>query len=666
MQLSFLGWTHDRTTLASTLSECLESRFEKNWSPLTSPGFEGIFRTLGTCSSETSDFDWSFYLEVASTRLVTLIPTINSLVFRDDYLALTPGLLLGCLDLLYVVQRTPEERFMTINKSQGILTVVVWAYYILGLSILVKDMQSLEEVMFSNDAYPNPVILFKLNGVSAANDATAVCLSDKHKELLISIDRDAEGIKPMEALERLKLRGYGTVALCRLLDESLDTFIRKPATPHLVEGAEMTIAMACLISRRMARVWQETDEAGEIVINCDIKFSQIYDAARLFFAHPFSNSFADRLRYEENSTEQLFKMMRDCQTWRDMQFPPALEKRRETAKLSSGIPELCDLASTLICMAMSTNLHECVDLKLIAPGSLTDYGGNLFRKVSHMAGMIKIGSMDIFDQMRYLITRPGLFGGSASSAGWDNFMVSDFGWTISLTAYGDNDPSVVDPERICLFKGRPTSTKTLELKHSVRDEPDVPMEITPGGQLPFDPVSDRGTSTYRPRCISPVVKRTEYLASRHDGFHLSVRLSGFHSEHLDETGNRPWFHSINGYRGLHEALWKSHLAPSCSHRLEKTDLDEVTTKAKLGMGVATGAGPWTWVLRGESFEDPLPERLAVVLVKGNRRARWLAVAAALRCQGIASRKVMLRGSTSCEDCAVQAAAELPGKWAIII
>src|SRR2546430_11188463 len=126
---------------------------------------------------------------------------------------------------------------MIVSERKGILTLIVWAPYILGLSVLVNDVESSNKVMFSNDVNPNPVIIVNLSGSRNARNDSAVCLFDKGNELLISIAGEFESTRQMEARERLKLRGYGTITLCRLLDESLDTFISDPETPHLVEGA---------------------------------------------------------------------------------------------------------------------------------------------------------------------------------------------------------------------------------------------------------------------------------------------------------------------------------------------------------------------------------------------------------------------------------------------
>jgi hypothetical protein len=152
--------------------------------------------------------------------------------------------------MLYIIQRTPEERYMIVNKKKGVLTLIVWAHYILGLRMSVTNLDNMEDVIFSNNANPNPIIRVQFRDKHAsritdiASEDSVVCLYDKSDELLIRIYRELESIQPIETRERIKLRGYGTIALCRYLDQSLDGLFREPNMPYIVEGAEVLTAMA--------------------------------------------------------------------------------------------------------------------------------------------------------------------------------------------------------------------------------------------------------------------------------------------------------------------------------------------------------------------------------------------------------------------------------------
>ena len=55
IQLSFLGWTHDRASLALAISQSMMKRFEAGVvGASASPSSEGISNTLAACSSQSS------------------------------------------------------------------------------------------------------------------------------------------------------------------------------------------------------------------------------------------------------------------------------------------------------------------------------------------------------------------------------------------------------------------------------------------------------------------------------------------------------------------------------------------------------------------------------------------------------------------------------------
>lgn len=243
-------------------------------------------------------------------------------------------------------------------------------------------------------------------------------------------------------------------------------------------------------------------------------------------------------------------------------------------------------------------------------------------------------------------------------------MISDFGWTISLPTYGDIDPFTVVPERIFIREGVPTNTKTMERKNRVRDAISSAIEIL--GNIPpnVDWIRDRNTGMYSLRCVSPVHERIEYYGARENGFHLAIKFKGQHIEHLNAKGEPYWFEINQSCRNFHNALWNTFTAPQCQHTRDQ-DVRDMADEAQLGLGVATAAGQWSWSSqeigrKGVQFS----EKVIVVLVKDDKRARWLAAGDAQKTNHI--RKVMLRGKQSCEDCAIKAAAALPGKWFVII
>ena len=176
IQLSFLCWTHNRTLLASALHYCLNRRFERDL-PEANPslGFDGLLSTLETLSSQASAFSWAGYIETVRQNVYPLLQENVDLCGT----CLPSSLLLSCLDCLCIVQRMPEDYTLTVDGRKGCVTLIVWAHYLLGLSVVLKGRDSSQDVLFSNnqDIGPNVVI----NGTRITHADPEVCLLDKYR-----------------------------------------------------------------------------------------------------------------------------------------------------------------------------------------------------------------------------------------------------------------------------------------------------------------------------------------------------------------------------------------------------------------------------------------------------------------------------------------------------
>ena len=166
--------------------------------------------------------------------------------------------------------------------------------------------------------------------------------------------------------------------------------------------------------------------------------------------------------------------------------------------------------------------------------------------------------------------------------------------------------------------------------------------------------------SFQPRCILPVIGRSDYYSSRDGEFwHRMVFCVNPSSptEVLLRPRQQVFLHAT--YRQLHRILWRSIQSDPCPH-----GGDLPLASARLDGGVVT-VGGFGWY---EDLSRPLQAyRICVVLVKGNRWARWLAMAGLFgNKESSQKRQVMLRHDECCEECAVDAAAALPGKWIVII
>lgn len=59
------------------------------------------------------------------------------------------------------------------------------------------------------------------------------------------------------------------------------------------------------------------------------------------------------------------------------------------------------------------------------------------------------------------------------------FLISDFGWSVFLSAIGDDDPSTVNPELTCTKQGVPANASTGERRYRIRDSSDGNWDDAP-------------------------------------------------------------------------------------------------------------------------------------------------------------------------------------------
>jgi len=342
----------------------------------------------------------------------------------------------------------------------------------------------------------------------------------------------------------------------------------------------------------------------------------------------------------------------------DVVLPPALQRKAHSVGNRITVSTFHSLAATLISLATIPNLPDCEDLKLVDECHVL-HRSELSEPPRNMRPRQNLGPCDIFSHLCRLLVGTELLADAddGNITGNDTLMVSDFGWTVILPSFGDGDPFIVTLESVHVRKGVPTNSKTMERRNRVRDAVWRPPETD--DLTVMDPVLDRGKPTYRPRCVSPVLRRTEYYTTRKDAFHLTIKFNGYHMEHLNAQGLQHSFESYHGNRKLHEYLWQTNTAPPCPHMGNERNSKQGPREAKLGMGdVAALAGVWSWP------DTKVTERIVVVLVDGDKRARWLALANRLTFDP--RRKVMIRGDSSCEDCALEATTALSGYWMLVI
>ena len=103
IQLYFLCWIHEETTLATTLVESMRARYESGVEGATpDPDYDGILRTLQACSSQTSQFGWDDLVALVEGKFRTSKHWFR--LNQNPLRSLSPNLLLGAMDYFYLVQ----------------------------------------------------------------------------------------------------------------------------------------------------------------------------------------------------------------------------------------------------------------------------------------------------------------------------------------------------------------------------------------------------------------------------------------------------------------------------------------------------------------------------------------------------------------------------------
>ncbi|GME60162.1 uncharacterized protein BDR25DRAFT_362916 [Neofusicoccum parvum] len=195
-------------------------------------------------------------------------------------------------------------------------------------------------------------------------------------------------------------------------------------------------------------------------------------------------------------------MMAKATSWSGMKLPAAFQQPRY--KDQHGGPLVApvtfvDLAVTLLCIAAVVGIDDCTDIKLVLEDNFENKGDFMARIGVMRSKTIPFRSHDLFAHIsRLLLGRDLALAVSAEDSGGDGdcFMVSDFGWTISLPTYGDSDPFTIVRDSLFIRKGVVTNARAMERKNRVRDALPPSIEVTGNTDRDVKWIRDRGEETF--------------------------------------------------------------------------------------------------------------------------------------------------------------------------
>lgn len=690
IQLSLLGWTHKREDLASALATAMRARHEAGVPGASlDPGCEGIMNTLAACSSQTSNFSWTGYSEMVEEKLRREIPGFR---YSSDYTRLSPALVLGAMDFLYKVQSLPEDRKIVVSNQIGSITFIIWAHYILGLDVTISG--NLGAPVFFGSSDPQVIIEWTKEEDDHSPFAPRVLkgpdpevrLLDGDMSVLLRVCPDLQDQGVLASDDRHPLLGWGTTFLRRTMNTNE---IVQDDSPIYQDLVQFITAAAVYTSRRLFYDMLPYHKEKHLVErgsaarrSMALEVWRVIDAADV----AFGGIDIDR---------KVVKSHIDClhtDTLIPKTFPNAVLSRFSHAtrlglsffSASNSINFFFNvvdyLTEIILSLAHVAEIKSCAQMP-IRIAKHRHHIGVLYAGFDEEAEEHLVKPEDIFHFVSGILSSDIVkladdVPRSPSGVNSHLFLVSDFGWSVFFDTLWDKDPAEVRPDLVHVVSGTPTNIKTMEQKFLLRDG-----VLLRGGESHLEESRLFSGATYLPRCAAKASKRRELWSSRAREFeltlHYSITLSSEWRHHViasvgsgTESNSDPseYFSKVedsNGFRAMQAYLWHTYLTPDdiCAHQV----LQEVQESTRLGPNAAALLG---WDKVEEIVrQEPWPQRILVLLTRGNRHIRWLAMASSvdnLMYPSSRRRLCMLRSLHCCDDCALQHVSSQPGRWALVL
>ncbi|KAL9084711.1 MAG: hypothetical protein Q9165_007959 [Trypethelium subeluteriae] len=673
--LSMLSSFHNTQDLASTIDWALNKRFEYQVPGSSqSPGYEGVLGTLQSCSSQTSDFLWKDYTDRIQVKLKSAVPDF---IIHADYLRLSPAVFLGAVDFLYAAQRWPETRKVTVSNEVGCVPLIIWAHYILGMTVVVSGCPN-GDVIFSNGKEDQVFITWEgqekkdvgeLFWPGESEDMDPIIrLLDSESNITLACEPDEEEGLTSRVDERHPLKGYGTTYLRRVFNVNAITLENESIYP---EAVGLITGLALSASTRMDRDVHFHSRRSQIVssyVACEeiqLESWRVLDSAVLIFSGiPLDENkaslyegFCSRQPLEQDSLPSTF----------DAFLKKVNKGKSDSSAAKRLIREVQHLAKTVLLFAHVVELQNCVMIPLIMKQGciqldtfISDISQDPRKRgligpteVFHgIVGFLSSTALDIRDDMQ-------IFSGRSQFL----FLCSDFGWSVYFNTVGKLDPADVRPELIRIGKGVPTNKKTNERKLRIRDGAGFRKMVHPDC-FPIE----KGL-TYTPRAAMKNSCRREFWATKSQEFELIIYVVfEFTSEYRQHArGYERKVDEILGYRKMQDVLWQALSTPECEHSAHSQESIYSPTETNLGPDAAALLG-YRNTHEFLQLDKPYPQKILIFLTRGDSNLRWAALQAL---SGISydedrHRNTMLRANHCCEQCALSHVASLSGRWSLIL
>ncbi|KAL8720415.1 MAG: hypothetical protein Q9181_007913, partial [Wetmoreana brouardii] len=514
----------------------------------------------------------------------------------------------------------PEDRFIVVESQMGLVPMVVWAHYILGLTVLIKNSPD-GDVAVGRMGKPQVIIKWSSTFFSTSSlsnldhmrwfSQPTIYLLDADMNVLLETKPNPIVRTEIEGQEFHRLKGYGTTFLRRLFNSQ--TLVADD-DPIFTETASFAVSFSILLSRAMRRLPHPVKAIRRRNDDIDVP-KQCYLGTEHWRLFDSSDLLFRGIKLDKRKISEYLEEISGKKT-DDMAFPTSvrnyLQKLDQNTSESTRLTFLGDikrLASWILSFAQVVDIESCADLPLRMAPKWTF--GN---RVQHWNGLDQIDiPSDVWFEQIVTMMRRDVNIGSGFVGSRELFLTCHQGWSLFYSCVGDHDPGEINCELLSIKRGVPTNTRTGERKYQITDAPSIEENLrTPK-------ILDKGDS-YLPRCVTKVYKRTEHYSSRSEAFWLSIRFDieevDFHRQTLSQRAGQDQRYSLYAsHSQFHEGLWGVVKTIPCHHRNEDCgplplDQDAMTVT---GLTWANGDG------------DAVDTRICICLVKGDARARWLVV-----------------------------------------
>jgi hypothetical protein len=222
-QISFLSFGHNHQSLAQAIEKAIEETLKLSNVP-ENKGLDyiSVLGVITVCQQQTAAFGWSyFYLAVEHKILESIkehrdhshrtkIRRTGVIQPSDIPSSITerglPYVILRSLLIhLISVQDFPDHRLLQLFTNRGISTIVVWCYYILGLSVKVTCGKV--DVLFG----PEPFHIYVVECDAYRVSASLLERVEEGEPIFTFSELDSD--HQIESEYRLEAKGFGKKAL---------------------------------------------------------------------------------------------------------------------------------------------------------------------------------------------------------------------------------------------------------------------------------------------------------------------------------------------------------------------------------------------------------------------------------------------------------------------